>query len=246
MGYLLKVSDKTIKNMNNELKLQTIKSWAEADRPREKFLQKGASSLSDAELLAILIGTGSQTMSAVDLAKLICKSADNELHKLAKLSIKDLIRIKGVGEAKAVTIAAAFELGRRRKETDFTEKMPLITPVSVYNHMKPHLFDLQQEESWLILLDRSLKEIKTIRMGIGGTASTIVDPKIVFKLAIENLASNLILVHNHPSGNLNPSVQDKAITQKISNGAAYFDMQLSDHLIFANSGYYSFREKEGI
>ncbi|TAF74258.1 MAG: DNA repair protein RadC [Bacteroidetes bacterium] len=228
--------------METEHKLQTIKSWAAEDRPREKFILKGADSLSDAELLAILIGTGSRTMSAVDLAKLILKNADNELQKLAKLSIKDLMKTKGVGEAKAITIAAALELGKRRKEIVATEKVPMITAKLIYNHIKPHLYDLQHEESWIILLDRTLKEIKTIRIGIGGTSITVIDPKIVFRHALENLANFIVLVHNHPSGGLNPSTSDKAVTQKIKNGAALLDIILADHLIFTNNGFYSFND----
>lgn len=228
--------------METEHKLQTIKSWAAEDRPREKFILKGADSLSDAELLAILIGTGSRTMSAVDLAKLILKNADNELQKLAKLSIKDLMKTKGVGEAKAITIAAALELGKRRKEIVATEKVPMIAAKLIYNHMKPHLYDLQHEESWLILLDRTLKEIKTIRIGIGGTSITVIDPKIVFRHALENLANFIVLVHNHPSGSLNPSTSDKTVTQKIKHGAALLDISLADHLIFTNNGFYSFND----
>lgn len=228
--------------METEHKLQTIKSWAAEDRPREKFILKGADSLTDAELLAILIGTGSRTMSAVDLAKLILKNADNELQKLAKLSIKDLMKTKGVGEAKAITIAAALELGKRRKEIVATEKVPMITAKLIYNHIKPHLYDLQHEESWIILLDRTLKEIKTIRIGIGGTSITVIDPKIVFRHALENLANFIVLVHNHPSGGLNPSTSDKAVTQKIKNGAALLDIILADHLIFTNNGFYSFKD----
>lgn len=228
--------------METEQKLQTIKSWAAEDRPREKFILKGADSLTDAELLAILIGTGSRTMSAVDLAKLILKNADNELQKLAKLSIKDLMKTKGVGEAKAITIAAALELGKRRKEIVATEKVPMITAKLIYNHIKPHLYDLQHEESWIILLDRTLKEIKTIRIGIGGTSITVIDPKIVFRHALENLANFIVLVHNHPSGGLNPSTSDKAVTQKIKNGAALLDIILADHLIFTNNGFYSFKD----
>lgn len=228
--------------MNTETKIQNIKSWAEADRPREKFLQKGASVLSDAELIAILIGSGSRTLSAVDLAKLILKKADNELSKLAKLSIKDLMKQKGVGEAKAVSIAAALELGRRRKEYEPVERMQIKTSVQTYNHMKPYLFDLQHEESWIILLDTNLSVLKTIKITVGGVSTTIIDLKIIFKHALEHLASNIILVHNHPSGNLSPSQEDIVVTERLKNAAKTLDIKFIDHLIFANEGYYSFSD----
>lgn len=228
--------------MEHTHKLQNIKSWAKDDRPREKFLLKGASALSEAELLAILISTGSRTMSAVDLAKVVFKTADNQLNKLAKLSVKDLMKVKGVGEAKAITIAAALELGKRRKEIEMPEKLPLLTSLRIYNHIKPHLYDLQHEEVWLVLFDRTMREIKTTRISIGGTAGTIVDPKIVFKQAIEHLAEQIVLIHNHPSGSLKPSPEDKALTLKLKNAAKLFDIQFVDHLIFTNNGYYSFND----
>lgn len=220
-----------------------IKSWAEEDRPREKFLLKGGSVLSDSELIAILIGSGSRTLSAVELAKLILKNVDNDLEKLAKLTIKDLTKLKGMGEAKAISIAAALELGRRRNLYVHEERPILNFSKLIYNYMAPHFLDLQHEEFWLLMLDKQLKPIKKVLISKGGVSGTVVDLKIIMKTALENLASFIVVLHNHPSGNLNPSNEDKNITDKIKESCKILDISFADHIIFTNKGYYSFTDK---
>ncbi|TAG53789.1 MAG: DNA repair protein RadC [Cytophagales bacterium] len=220
-----------------------IKSWAEEDRPREKFQLKGGNALSDAELIAILIGSGSRSMSAVDLAKLILKNVNNDLEKLTKLTIKDLTKLKGMGEAKAITIAAALELGKRRKEQITEERPKLNSPKLIYNYMLPFFYDLQHEEFWLLILDRQLKPIKKVQISKGGIAGTVVDIKIILKLALENLASYIIVMHNHPSGSLNPSSEDIKITNKLKAACQTLDILFADHIIFTNNGFYSFEDE---
>jgi DNA repair protein RadC len=227
--------------MNQNTK-NSIKNWAEEDRPREKLLLKGRSSLTDSELLAILIGSGSADLSAVELAKKIMNETKNNLNELAQLSLKDLMKFKGIGEAKAVTIAAALEMGRRRNTSEIIKNQKLDSSNSVYQYLKPYLLDLKHEEFWIILLKRNLEIIKSEQVSSGGTAGTVVDPKIIFKIALENQASNIILAHNHPSGNLNPSQADLLITQKLLNAGEVLDIRIADHLIFTNNGYYSFAD----
>ena len=179
-----------------------ILTWAEEDRPREKLLLKGKSALSDAELIAILIGSGTVKLSAVDVAKGIMNAASNNINDLAKLSIKDLMKNKGVGEAKAITIIAALELGRRRKDTIADKRRKIMGSQDVYAEMRPYLLDLRHEEFWIILLNRANEVIRPLQISVGGVTGTVADTKMIFKMAIENLASSLILVHNHPSGQL--------------------------------------------
>ncbi len=217
-----------------------ITKWALEDRPREKLLAKGKEALSDAELIAILLGKGTRAMSAVDLAKVILQKADNDLNDLAKLTLKDLQKIKGIGEAKAITIASALELGRRRKETEIKKRIVINSSQIVYELMKPHLWDLQVEEFWIILLNRANCVIKKQKISQGGVAGTIADAKIIFKYALEETASGIIFVHNHPSGNLQPSQEDIFLTQKLKDGAKLLDITVFDHVIFADNGYYSF------
>lgn len=220
-----------------------IKQWAEEDRPREKLLIKGKSTLSDAELLAILLGSGTKELSAVDLAKQVLKTVANDLNTLAKFTVNDLKKFKGIGEAKAVTIVSALEIGRRRKETESTKKLKISSSQEAYELMKADLFDLPHEEFWLILLRRNNEVIKKVRISIGGVSGTIADPKIIFKHALEELASSILLVHNHPSGNLKPSEQDIRLTKKLKEAAMFLDIALIDHLIFTDTGYYSFAEE---
>ncbi|MDX2191667.1 MAG: DNA repair protein RadC [Bacteroidota bacterium] len=223
----------------------SIKSWAEQDRPREKLLQKGKLTLTDAELIAILLGSGTRSMSAVELAKIILKSCNNDLNALSQLSIKELMKFKGIGEAKAITIAAALELARRKSDT-FTKTTDQIkTPKDAYEAIKPELLDLNLEQFWIILLSRSNRVIKKIQISSGGISGTVVDVKVILKHALEHLASGVVLYHNHPSGNLEPSNEDKQITQKIKAAAKSMDINIFDHLIFTNSGFYSFAD-EGI
>lgn len=220
----------------------TIKEWAEEDRPREKLLLKGKENLSDAELIAILLGTGTLDASAVEVGKKILAQAENDLHKLAKLTIKDLKKVKGIGEAKAITIVAALELGRRRKEQDFAKKITINSSEVAYETMKPYLLDLPHEEFWIILLNRANVIIKTQRVSQGGVAGTVADAKVIFKYALDFLASGIILVHNHPSENLTPSEADIQLTKKIVAGGNLLEIKVLDHIIFANHSYYSFAD----
>lgn len=220
-----------------------IKDWAEGDRPREKLSSKGKDTLSDAELIAILIGSGTKTMSAVDLSKLILNACNNDINHLARLSIKELQKFKGIGEAKAITIVSALELGRRRNPSEKSTPK-ILSSKDAYNSLKPHLLDKRHEEFWIILLSRSNAVIKKSLVSQGGVSSTTVDPKIIFKTALEEQASSIILAHNHPSGNLKPSQEDQNITQKIKKAGETLDIKLLDHIIFADHGYYSFADKE--
>ena len=220
-----------------------IKSWAEEDRPREKLLLKGIGVLSNAELIAIIIGSGTPTMSAVELAKLILNDVGNDLNNLAKLSINDLMKFKGIGEAKAIGISAAMELGRRRKDIIVEKRESIIIASQAYRLMKPYLLDLPHEEMWFISLNRANQVIKIENIGIGGVASVQADIKILLKKALENLASSIIIIHNHPSGQLKPSKEDELITNKIYAACNMLDITLSDHIIFTDNGYYSFKDE---
>ncbi len=225
--------------------INNILSWAEEDRPREKLLMKGKAALSDAELIAILIGSGSRELSAVDLSKLILQSVNNNLHELAKLSINDLMKFKGIGDAKAISIAAALELGRRRKESEVAKKAKVASSADAYEAVRPYLMDLLHEQFWVLLLNRANEIIRPQQISIGGVAGTVADPKMIFKAAIEHLASSIILVHNHPSGNLTPSQADKDLTKKVKEAGRMLDIPVLDHLIFSDNGYFSFAD-EGI
>lgn len=193
----------------------TIKSWAEADRPREKLLLKGKSSLSDAELIAILIGSGNSEQTAVELAQHILKHCHNNLSNLARLSVKDLQKHKGIGEAKAISIVAGLELGRRRKEEEPTKRISIKSSQDAFNLLHGDLMDLPHEEFWLLLLKRNNEVIKKLMISKGGVSGTVVDAKIIFKYALEETASGIILSHNHPSGNLKPSQEDIRLTNRI-------------------------------
>jgi DNA repair protein RadC len=221
----------------------TIKEWAAEDRPREKLLLKGKVALSDAELIAILLGTGTTSFSAVDLAKKILQTTSNNLDKLAKLSVKDLTKVKGIGEAKAITIVAALELGRRRKELAPDEKVKITSSKDAYEIVCPELMDIPHEEFWVILTNRAQRVIKKQQVSSGGVSGTVADPRIIFKLALEELASGIILVHNHPSGNLTPSQADIALTTKMKDSGKLLDIQVLDHIIIAGKGYYSFADE---
>ena len=222
-----------------------IKSWAAEDRPREKLLLKGMSALSDAELIAILLGTGTTTMSAVDLAKKVLQGVGNNLHELAQVSIKDMMKIKGIGEAKAISIAAALELGRRRKESEPDQKPKITSSKDVFDNIKAELLDIPHEEFWILLLNRANRVIKKKQISQGGVAGTVADPKIIFKIALEELASGIILAHNHPSGNLTASQADIDLTNKLKAAGKLLEIQVLDHIIIAVKNYYSFAD-EGI
>lgn len=218
----------------------TIKKWAEEDRPREKLLLKGKSVLSDAELIAILIGSGNKTQSAVDLAQYILNQYNNDLDKLAKLSVKELQKFNGIGEAKAISIVSALEIGRRRKEIEPKEANKILSPQESYDFIRENLVDLSHEEFWLIYLKRNHRIIKKERISIGGISSTVVDPKVIFKKVLEEAASSIILAHNHPSGNLKPSEEDIRLTKKMKEAGNILDVKVLDHLIITDHSYYSF------
>lgn len=222
-----------------------ISELAEEDRPREKLLLKGKSALSDAELIAILIGSGTPTVSAVDLSRLILREVNYDLASLAKMSVKDLMKFKGIGEAKAISIVSALELGRRRKDQEPQVRAKITSSRDIYELMKPELFDEQVEYFFLILLTRSNQVIKKHLISQGGTSATVVDSKIVFKVALEHLSQSIILVHNHPSGNLTPSEQDKRLTERLVKIGRELDLPVLDHVIFGDRGYFSFAD-EGI
>jgi DNA repair protein RadC len=220
-----------------------IKNWAVEDRPREKLLRKGTAALTDAELIAILLGTGTTSTSAVDLAKNILQSVGNNLDDLARLSVKDLMKIKGIGEAKAITIISALELGRRRKETDAPEKTKVSKSGDAFALLKGQLMDKAHEEFWILLLNRSNRVIKMQQISLGGVHGTVADPKIIFKIALEELASGIIVAHNHPSGNLTPSQQDIDLTKKLKESGKLLEITVADHLIIAGKKYYSFADE---
>ena len=221
----------------------SIKEWAVEDRPREKMLLKGARSLSEAELIAILIGSGSPEESAVDLSRSIMASVNNNLNELGKKTIKDFQEFKGIGEAKAVTISAAMELGRRRKESGSEEKLKVVTSADAAAIFKPLLSDLPHEEFWILLLNRNNLVLDKLMVSQGGLSGTVIDVRIILKMALEKLACSLILCHNHPSGNLVPSEADKEITRKIKEAGKHMDIPVLDHVIIGNGSYFSFADE---
>lgn len=221
----------------------SIKNWSQDDQPREKLLYKGKAVLSDAELVAILIGSGNRDESAVDLCKRILASVDNNLNALGKLSIKQLTEFKGIGDAKAITIAAALELGRRRRGEEVIEKKKITSSASVFELMQPVIGELQHEEFWIVYLNNSNKIIQKNQLSKGGITGTLVDVRLVLKNALEFGATGLILAHNHPSGNLKPSEADKQITQKLKNAAQSLDIKVLDHLIVTENAYFSFADE---
>lgn len=219
-----------------------ITDWAIEDRPREKLIRKGASTLSDAELLAILINSGIKQKSALDLARELLGIVNNNLNSLGKLAIADLKKLNGIGPARAVTIAAALELGRRRKLAEVEDVIQIKCSKNVADIFGPILSDLVHEEFWILFLNRSNKVINRLKLSQGGLSGTVTDVRIVMKKAIEYLASGIIVCHNHPSGNLNPSDSDSKITQKIKEAGILMDIQLLDHIIIADKGYFSFAD----
>ena len=221
----------------------SIKNWSEDDRPREKLLNKGRSALSDAELIAILIGSGNREESAVGVSKRILASVENNLSELGKASIKDLMKFKGIGEAKAISIAAALELGRRRSGGEGLSRKRITASKSIYEMMHPIVGDLPHEEFWVIYLNNSNKVLDKLQLSKGGMTGTLVDTRIALKKALEVGAVALALVHNHPSGSLKPSTADKQVTQKLSTAAKSLDLRVIDHLIIAENGYFSFADE---
>ncbi len=223
--------------MENKL---PITNWAIEDRPREKLLAKGIQSLSDAELIAILIGSGSRNESAVELSKRILASVKNNLNQLGKLSISDLQNFKGIGEAKAISIVAAMELGKRRKVSDVLEREKIGSSKDAFELFTPILGDLPHEEFWVLFLDRANKIIDKQRTSQGGVSGTVIDIRMILKQAIEKLASGIILCHNHPSGNPQPSKSDIDITRKLKEAAGFMDINVLDHIIVTDGEYFSF------
>ncbi|WP_296622568.1 DNA repair protein RadC [Marivirga sp.] len=223
--------------------VSSIKSWAEADRPREKLLTHGRTVLSDAELIAILIGSGTQSLSAIDVGKNILGEVNNDLNHLAKFSVKELMKFRGIGQAKAISIIAALELGRRRKESAVQEKPKIVSSQDAYELLKSVMLDLHHEEFWVIMMNRANRVIRMKRVSSGGISGTVADVKIIFKEAIDQMASALILAHNHPSGNRNPSDQDVRLTRKMKESGLLLDIPVLDHIIFAEDKYYSFADE---
>jgi len=221
----------------------SIKAWAEADRPREKLSGQGRRALSDAELIAILIGSGSRDESAVELSKRILHHYNNNLNKLAKASIAELSEFRGIGEAKAISIIAALEIGRRRNEAAEQPTESIRSSKDAWNLMRRHLIDLGHEEFWIILLGQSSKVLNHQLISKGGMTFTVADPKIIFGVALGQHATGIILVHNHPSGNLKPSQQDIDLTKKLASAGRLLEIQILDHLIITDSSYLSFADE---
>ena len=223
----------------------SIKNWAIDDRPREKLLSKGSASLSDSELLAILINNGYKEKSAVEISKDILKIGNNNLNELGKLSLKDFQKIKGIGEAKAITIAAALELGRRRQSATFLEKTVVRTSSELAQYLRVNIKDYSYEVFGVVFLNKANKVNHFEIISRGGITGTVADPRIILKKALEEDATSIVLCHNHPSGNLKPSRADEELTKKIKEAAKYFDIIVMDHIIVSEEGYYSFAD-EGI
>ncbi len=223
-----------------------IKEWSEDDRPREKMFRQGCSSLSNAELLAILINSGNAEESAVELSQRMLHSFNNNLNTLGKQSVKDLSsRFKGIGMAKAAVIAAALELGRRRKDAMPESRLKILSSQNAYALFAPYMEDLSHEELWIALTNQAGYVIDKAQISRGGISETVADIRIILKLALQQLASGIVLCHNHPSGNLVPSRQDNLLTERLKKAAEYMDLRLLDHIIISNKSYYSYAD-EGV
>ena len=217
-----------------------IKQWAEADRPREKLLHQGRTALSIAELFAVILGSGTKNQSAMDLAKNMMEIANNDLSVLARWGVHDFNKVRGIGKVKALQIISALELGRRRSVLVATEKPVITSSSDVYGVIREKLMDKPHEEFWIVILNRKNAVIDLCRISSGGVAGTVVDPKIIFKEALDRLASGIILVHNHPSGNRNPSEEDIRLTKVLVEAGDLLSIKVLDHLIFTDEGYFSF------
>ncbi|MBK6626136.1 MAG: DNA repair protein RadC [Flavobacteriales bacterium] len=220
----------------------TIREWASDDRPRERLLSQGAGALSDAELLAILIRSGTVQASALDLARQVLVMAGNDLGKLGRLSVAQLVQVKGLGQAKAIGIAAALELGRRRRDASPEQRVRITTSAVAFELLHPLMADLMHEEFWLILLDRGNAVTGKVRVSQGGMHGTVADPKVIFREAIDRRAAGVVLAHNHPSGRAIPSEEDVRLTRKLVDGGRLLDIAVHDHLIITSTGYYSFAD----
>ncbi|MBK9330400.1 MAG: DNA repair protein RadC [Sphingobacteriales bacterium] len=221
----------------------TIRHWAEEDRPREKLLLKGKLTLSDAELLAIIIGSGNAELSAVELARQVLSFVQNDLFELGKKSVADLMQFKGIGAAKAIAIIAALELGRRRAQAEVKPKDKIVSHRTAFEMLSPALSDLPHEEFWMICLNRNNRFISKHKISSGGISGTVADMKMIFNVAVRELASAIILCHNHPSGNLQPSEPDKQLTRKAVEAGKLLEVTVLDHIIIAHNDYYSFAEQ---
>ncbi len=220
-----------------------INQWAEEDRPREKLMRLGAGALTNAELMAILIGSGSPKESAVDLMKRILNDCDNNLNKLGRMSIRELQVYNGMGPAKAVSILAACELGKRRQMEKVQERKDLGSPQAIYDYMRPIMQDLDTEEAWIILMNQNYRLIKEERLSHGGITETLVDVRVIVKEALLNNATIVALCHNHPSNNARPSKEDDRLTERVKKACELMRIYLLDHVIVTESSYYSYREK---
>lgn len=229
--------------MENDLKHINIKSLSEDDRPREKLATLGRQNLSDAELIAIILGSGNRKETAVQLAQRMLSENQNNINVLAKLSLAELKKYKGVGEAKAVNIAAAFELGRRRTDLDTIQKVKITSSNVAYQILHKRLSDLPHEEFWVLIMNRANQVIKEENLSKGGISGTVVDIRLICKSAIENNASGIIIAHNHPSGQIAPSIEDKTITNKLKEALKTFEIPLHDHLIIGDQKYFSFADE---
>ncbi len=221
----------------------TIKSWAEEDRPREKLLCKGIAALSDAELMAILLSTGSRHETAVELAKRVLALTENNLNELGKLGVRDLTQLHGIGEAKAVSIVAALELGRRRKHSQAPERRAMRVSSDLADYFIPVLADIPHEEFWVLMLNAQLKVLGAQRVAQGGVGHAQVDMRLLLRPGIEQLAHAVVVAHNHPSGVTSPSAEDKALTQNIKSAVRLFNIRLLDHVIVAGNKYFSFADE---
>ena len=220
-----------------------IKAWAEGDRPREKMVNQGRHTLTDSELIAILIRSGNQQETAVELSRRILTEVENDLTRLSRMSVSELSGFKGMGRVKALTVMAALELGRRRRTAEATKIPQISSSKDVAELFLPTLSDLNYEEFWMLLLNRANKVISKHQVSKGGVTGTVVDPKVVFKIAIESIASGIILCHNHPSGNLTPSDADISLTKKMTEAGRLLDIQVLDHIIIAGEKYFSFADE---
>ncbi|MFO7668075.1 MAG: DNA repair protein RadC [Bacteroidales bacterium] len=221
----------------------TLKSWAVEERPREKVIANGIQHLTDTELLAILMGSGTRNTTAVELARKILGEVDNSLLELGRQSLSDLQKIKGIGPAKAISVMAAMELGRRRSGTHHIEKVSIKSSETVFSLFHPILGDLEHEEFWLLMLNRANKVIGRFKVSQGGLSGTVIDTRIILKKALDNLASSIIVCHNHPSGNNQPSDADVKITEKLKKAAGILEIKLLDHIIIADKSYFSFADE---
>ncbi len=221
----------------------SIKFLAEDDRPREKFVLKGRNSLSDAELLAIIMGSGNREDSAVELARKILDSVGNNWHNLSLLQISDLMKFKGVGDAKAISICSALEIGRRRASQEVPEKIQISSSSDLFKVLHPYLGDLQTEQFWAIFLNQSNRILGKTQLSSGGINQSVVDVRILFKTALEHFATAIVVAHNHPSGNLKPSQEDLKITKQITEAGKLLNIQVLDHLIISQNSYFSFADE---